>query len=73
MCDADGTKCDPNQAISSTPFASYDLVRHSPHWMAEYFELLLDPSKKEIHAVWTQPVDESGHSIARIFHSKGKY
>jgi hypothetical protein len=69
-CTADGTSCAANEAISDAPFASYVLVRHSPKWMGEYFELLIDPSQQEIHAVWTQPVEENGLPIARIFHSK---
>ncbi|HHH28931.1 MAG TPA: exo-alpha-sialidase [Polyangiaceae bacterium] len=69
-CLPDGSSCAPNEAISDTPFASYVLVRHSPKWMGEYFELLVDPAQQEIHAVWAQPVMENGIPIARIFHSK---
>ncbi len=71
-CDADGKKCSANEAISHKPFADYQLVRHSPRWLGEYFELLVDSSKKALHAVWTQPVTEGGLAISRIFHARGK-
>lgn len=69
-CAPDGQSCDPNEAINVEPFASYVLVRHSPRWMGEYFNLVIDPVARELHAVWTQPVDEGGLAVSRIFHSQ---
>jgi hypothetical protein len=70
-CDAGGAKCGANEAISDKPFADYALVRHSPKWPGEYFELLLDEKAKTLDAVWSQTVSESGKAIGRIFHAKG--
>jgi hypothetical protein len=68
-CAAGGATCGANEAISDQSFASYELVRHSPRWMGEYFSLLVDPAGTKLHAVWTQTVAEKSGVRARIFHS----
>ncbi len=69
-CAADGATCAPSEAISDVPFAAYELVRHSPVWMGEYFSLFFNPAGTELHAVWTQPVTEPSGPRSRIFHAK---
>ncbi|HRG96346.1 MAG TPA: sialidase family protein [Polyangiaceae bacterium] len=69
-CAADGATCAPSEAISDAPFAAYELVRHSPVWMGEYFSLFFNPAGTELHAVWTQPVTEPSGPRSRIFHAK---
>jgi hypothetical protein len=34
--------------------------------------MVIDPKKKLLHAVWTQPVEEGGKSVSRIFTSSAK-
>lgn len=36
-CTPDGATCAANEAISDCPFASYELARHTPQWIGEYF------------------------------------
>jgi hypothetical protein len=38
----------------------------------EYESLLVDSKRRVLHAVWTQPVEENGKPIARIFHAQAK-
>jgi hypothetical protein len=70
MCAPDGSSCSANEAISDAPFGSYELVRHSPSFLGDYFVLLVDHDERELHAAWAQTVDEDGWPIARIFHGK---
>jgi hypothetical protein len=71
-CAVLGATCTPNDTVSSTPFASYALVRHSPKWMGEYGALL--GSSHSLTAVWTQPVpDANGFPTSRIFLAKTKH
>jgi hypothetical protein len=69
VCDADGKTCGANERISDAPFAAYQLVRFSRVWLGEYNQLVLDPTRKVLHAIWTQPVAECGAPVARIFHA----
>lgn len=67
VCDAKKTTCSANEQVSSTDFAAYSFARHSPKWIGEYFSLVPDAKRKKLHAVWTQPVDEDGRAVARVF------
>jgi hypothetical protein len=65
-----GGRCAPNDTVSSTPFASYALVRHSPKWMGEYGALFA--GGRSLTAVWTQPVaDANAAPASRIFLARG--
>ncbi|HLL55593.1 MAG TPA: sialidase family protein [Myxococcaceae bacterium] len=68
-CASGGGACDPNEAVNDKPFASYGLKRHDPEWLGEYNTLLFDPARRELHAVWSQTVDDGQGARARIFHS----
>ncbi len=68
-CTPDGATCAANEAISDRPFASYELARHTPQWIGEYFSLFVDPGGTRLHAVWTQPVAEPAGVRSRIFHA----
>jgi hypothetical protein len=71
-CEAGGTSCSPNEAVSDLPFAAYGFARHSPKWLGEYGTLLIDRDRRWLHAAWTQPVLEGGIPIARIFWARAK-
>jgi hypothetical protein len=68
-CDPGGERCDPNEAVSDTPFSAYTLNRHRSDWVGEYPALVLDPQRRHLHAVWSQTVDEDGEPVARLFHA----
>jgi BNR repeat-like domain len=71
-CAPGGTKCTPNELVNEEPFASYGFARHSPKWLGEYNQLMVDPKKKLLHVVWTQTVSENGVPTARVFYANGK-
>ncbi len=72
VCRGGGATCGKNQLLSDTPFASYSYVRHGTGWLGEYWGLVLDPRRRMLHAVWTQPVAEPRGAISRIFHAQAK-
>ncbi len=71
-CTVGAAKCTPLGAINSVPFAALSTVRHGARWIGEYESLLVDDKRRMLHAVWTEPVDEGGKIVARIFHAKAK-
>ena len=34
--------------------------------------LVIDAKQRRLHAYWSQPIEEAGVTVARIFHSVGK-
>lgn len=70
VCASGGTSCGPNEAVNGAPFASYGMKRHDREWLGEYNALLLDPERRELHAVWGQTVDDGGGPTARLFYAK---
>lgn len=68
-CTAKG--CSPNESVSEAAFAAYELVRHAPTWLGEYYSLLVDGKRRKLHVVWTQTVNEEGIPRSRIFHAEG--
>jgi hypothetical protein len=68
-CDTGAASCAPNERVSDEPFASFALVRQSPRWLGEYHALLLDTTRRRLHAIFTATVTESGAPIARIFYT----
>jgi hypothetical protein len=71
-CTPGAAKCTVKGAINSVPFAALSTERHGSKWLGEYESLVIDAKRRVLHAVWTQPVDESGKAIARIFHAAAK-
>jgi hypothetical protein len=69
-CEAGGTRCSANEAVSEQPFTSYSFARHRTDWLAEYNALLVDVNRRVLHAIWTQPVDERGHPVSRLFYAR---
>ena len=59
-------------AINDVPFAALSTERHGAKWIGEYESLIVDDKRRILHAVWTEPVDEGGKAIARIFHATAK-
>lgn len=70
-CEAGGERCGPNESVSDAPYASFRLGRHGQDWLGDYQWLLVDPERRQIHAVWTQPVEEDGEAISHLFHARG--
>lgn len=71
-CKAGLASCTPLGAINDVPFASLSLERDAPRSLGESATLLVDDRRRTLHAVWTQPVDEQGKVVARIFHAQAK-
>ncbi|HEY5925959.1 MAG TPA: sialidase family protein, partial [Kofleriaceae bacterium] len=71
-CAPGATKCKLHGAINSVPFAALSTGRHSSKWVGEYQSLGFDDKRRVLHAVWAQPVDESGKLVTRIFHAQAK-
>jgi hypothetical protein len=71
-CTPGATKCTDKGAINSLPFAALSTERHASKWIGEYESLLVDDKRHVLHAVWTQPVDEGGKIVSRIFHAQAK-
>jgi len=42
------------------------------HFSLAMRAVVVDAKHKLLHAVWAQPVDESGAATARVFHSAAK-
>lgn len=70
-CEAGGGRCGPNEAVSDAPYASFRLGRHGEDWLGDYQWLLVDAERRQLHAVWTQPVDEGGEALSHLFHARG--
>ncbi len=68
-CAPGGTRCDPNEAVNDKPFAAYGLKRHDPEWLGEYNALLFDATRRELHAVWSQTLNDGDGARTRIFHA----
>jgi hypothetical protein len=71
-CTPGAAKCTVKGAINSQPFAALSTERHGSKWIGEYESLLVDDKRRVLHAVWTQPVDEAGTIVSRIFHAQTK-
>ncbi len=56
----------------SEPFANFTFVRHLPAWLGEYDVLLLDESRRILHAVFSAPIDERGVPTSRVFYASAK-
>lgn len=69
VCESGGASCGANEAVNDAPFAAYELVRWSPRWMGEYGVLLLDATRRTLHAMWAQPVADDRGGSARVFHA----
>jgi hypothetical protein len=72
VCEPGGARCGPSEAVSDAPFASYRFERHLSAWLGDYGALVLDPKRRWLHAVWTQPVFEDGAPTSRIFHARAR-
>lgn len=70
VCAPGGKTCSPSESISDQPFAAYSYLRQGAAWLGEYYGLALDPKRKLLHAIWTQPVLENGAAISRILHAQ---
>ncbi|MCA9668770.1 MAG: hypothetical protein KC503_24420 [Myxococcales bacterium] len=69
-CPSGGANCAAVERVSEAPFASYELVRHSPRWLGDYGALVVDEKRQLLHATWTQTVNDTsggGGVRARVF------
>lgn len=71
-CTAGLARCTEQGAINTTPFAGLTTARSGPAALGETAALLIDDRRHTLHAVWTQPVDDGGHLMARTFHASAK-
>jgi hypothetical protein len=58
--------------INDQPFAALSTMRAGELAVGDYQSLVVDNTRRVLHAVWTQSVVEQGRPIARIFHAKAK-
>ncbi len=70
-CDAGGARCGPPEAVSDR-FSHYGFCRHCSTWLSEYPSLLIDPARRTLHALWTQPVREGEADMSRIFQASAR-
>jgi len=70
-CAAGATRCVQRGAINDVPFAALSTERHGAKWIGEYEALVVDAKRKQLHAVWSQPVTEGDQVVMRIFHATG--
>jgi hypothetical protein len=71
-CAVGAASCTSAGAINGVPFAALSTERHGSKWIGEYESLIVDDQRRVLHAVWTQPVDEAGKRVSRIFHASAK-
>ncbi|MDQ3337832.1 MAG: glycoside hydrolase [Myxococcota bacterium] len=65
-------KCTQVGRINDVPLATLSTVRNNATWIGDYETLVVDDKRRTLHAVWTQPVDEAGKIVSRVFHAKAK-
>ena len=65
------TKLDPLRDYI-TAGRSYGLGRFTKRTLGEYYPVLLDPKRRTLHAIWTQPVAEADEPHSRIFHAAAR-
>ena len=68
-CPAGAATCRQTGAINDEPFAALTTARHASTWIGEYEGLLVDDTRRLLHAVWTEPVSEGGVVVSRLFHA----
>ncbi len=68
-CTPGAVKCTQQGAINALPFAALSTERDAPRAVGESAALVVDDRRRTLHAVWTQPVDEGGKVVSRIFHA----
>jgi hypothetical protein len=61
----------PNESVNDTPYASFRLGRHGSDWLGDYQTLLIDPERRQLHAIWAQPVAEGGEVLSHLFYARG--
>ena len=69
-CQSGGARCSGNEAVSA-PFASFTLGRGAPDSLGAGAQLLIDPARRTVDAVWAQPVREQGRALTRVFFARG--
>jgi hypothetical protein len=70
-CLEGGTLCMPNESVSATPYATFRLGRHGSDWLGDYQTLLIDPERRQLHAIWAQPVSEGSEVLSHLFYARG--
>lgn len=71
-CTPGAIRCTVKGAINSLPFATLSTERHGSKWVGEYESLLVDDKRRRLHAIWSQPIDDNGKVVSRIFHAQAK-
>jgi hypothetical protein len=68
-CAAGATTCRTWGRINSEPFATLTTGRLDARWVGDAESLVIDDTRRILHAVWTQPTADGA---ARIFHASAK-
>jgi hypothetical protein len=72
VCTPGAATCKQVGRINDVPFAALSTVRHGAKWIGEYESLVIDNARRILHATWSQPVDEAGKIVTRIFHARAR-
>jgi len=72
VCTPGAATCKQVGRINDVPFAALSTVRHGAKWVGEYEALVVDNARRILHATWSQPVDENGKTVTRVFHARAK-
>lgn len=67
-CTAGLARCTQIGRINDVPFASLTAVRETATSIGDSAALFIDDKRRVLHAVWSQPVDNT----TRVFHAKAK-
>ena len=71
-CTVGLAKCTQLGRINDVAFSTLTTVRNNATWVGDYETLLVDDKRRVLHAVWTQPVDDAGKIVSRVFHASAK-
>ncbi len=72
VCPPGAASCTQLGRINDVPLAALSTGRHGARWVGDHESLVVDPARRVLHATWSQPVDEGGTTVARIFHARAK-
>lgn len=71
-CGAGATRCRERGRISDAPFAARSTGAGTPRSLGEHARLVIDPARRALHAVWTQPVATPAGPAARVFAARAR-
>ena len=71
-CPPGAARCAQVGRVNNLAFATLSTGRYQASWIGDYESLVVDDVRRALHAVWTQPIDENGAIVSRIFHARAR-